>query len=185
MTCSLGNASLTPLHARVPAGGNITARWYNTWNPTVYPNEWKHDRGPLLAYMARCPGITCDNWDGTGSVWFKIAELAGNEHPANTSDRYWWMPGLIGGRPSKTRPDPSWTVTVPMNLEPGAYLVRHELIVIPGRPLNPDNPGQPEFFPSCAQLIVEGQGTERPTSKYLVSLPGAYKLSGWCISLLS
>lgn len=43
--------------------------------------------GPLLAYMAKVPsGYTAANWDGSGSVWFKIYE----EEPVFTTGAMNW-----------------------------------------------------------------------------------------------
>ena len=54
-----------------------------TWaaNPDIY------HPGPLLAYMAKVPaGKTAANWDGSGTVWFKIYE----DHPTVGSSALIW-----------------------------------------------------------------------------------------------
>lgn len=61
-------------------------------------------------------------------------------------------------------------VTIPSNIAPGNYIIRHEIIA-----LHLSNEmGGAEFYPSCSQLNISGSGTGAPTSSELVSLPGAY-----------
>ena len=61
-------------------------------------------------------------------------------------------------------------ITLPTNLAPGNYLVRHEIIA-----LHQANVLQgAQFYPSCTQLRVGGNETGIPDAQNLVSLPGAY-----------
>lgn len=61
----------------VAAGSNLT--W--TASPDIY------HPGPLMAYMAKVPtGKTAANWDGSGTVWFKIYE----DHPTVGSSALIW-----------------------------------------------------------------------------------------------
>ncbi|KAJ7241419.1 glycosyl hydrolase family 61-domain-containing protein, partial [Mycena rebaudengoi] len=53
---------------------------------------------------------------------------------------------------------------------PGAYPIRHEIITLHLA----DQPGGSEFYPSCSQICVGGNGTGAPKPEELVSLPGAY-----------
>lgn len=63
-----GTTAFAPNTLSVAAGS--TVNWGA--NPDIY------HPGPLLAYMAKAPaGSTAANWDGAGSVWFKIYE----DHP--------------------------------------------------------------------------------------------------------
>jgi hypothetical protein len=60
-----GSTNFAPSILSVAAG--------NTLGFTVSP-EIYHP-GPLMAYMAKVPsGYTAANWDGSGTVWFKIYE---------------------------------------------------------------------------------------------------------------
>jgi sarcosine oxidase gamma subunit len=61
-------------------------------------------------------------------------------------------------------------VTLPSNIAPGAYLIRHEIIALHLA----DKAGGAEFYPSCSQIRVGGSGTGVPKDSELVSLPGAY-----------
>lgn len=62
------------------------------------------------------------------------------------------------------------TATIPSNLAPGNYLLRHEIIALH---LATSFNGA-EFYPGCAQLRVGGSQTGVPSASDLVSLPGAY-----------
>ncbi|KAJ6480318.1 glycoside hydrolase family 61 protein, partial [Mycena sanguinolenta] len=61
-------------------------------------------------------------------------------------------------------------VTLPTNIAPGPYLIRHELIALQLATLL----GGAEFYPWCSQIRVGGGGTGVPTDNDLVTLPGAY-----------
>ena len=65
----------------------------------------------------------------------------------------------------------SFDVTLPQNLSPGGYLIRHEII---GLHLA-DTVGGAEYYPSCTQIRVGGDGTGAPSDT--VSFPGAYSAS--------
>jgi hypothetical protein len=56
------------------------------------------------------------------------------------------------------------TLAVPTQVEPGDYLVRHEIISLQN--------GDAEFYPSCTQIRVGGSQTGTPNQT--VSFPGAY-----------
>ena len=62
-------------------------------------------------------------------------------------------------------------VTIPSNLAPGNYMIRHEIIALHLAPTM----GGAEFYEGCAQLKVGGSQTGQPKASDLVSLPGAYK----------
>lgn len=89
-------------------------------------------------------------------VWFKIAEEGQN------ADGSWGTDPLTKGG------NAGYTYTIPECLEPGAYLVRHELIALHDAAQYPG----PQFYPGCHQIVVEGSGSTKP--KDLVSFPGAY-----------
>ncbi|OBT64607.1 hypothetical protein VE03_06381 [Pseudogymnoascus sp. 23342-1-I1] len=163
MTCNWdGTATASSLHAPILAGNNITAHWDN-FMPDVFPNVWPHSIGPILAYMAACPGDSCEGFDGSGDVWFKIGQL-GLSPEAEDLRGPWQQGGLL--QPGAVSA-PGYTVAIPKNLKPGKYLIRHEVIMLASRP--------PQFYIECAQLSITGNGTATPSSDYLASFPGTYK----------
>ena len=60
------------------------------------------------------------------------------------------------------------TVTLPTQVAPGGYLVRHEIIALQLAV----SLGGAEFYPSCTQILVGGSQTGTPNQT--VSFPGAY-----------
>jgi hypothetical protein len=62
-------------------------------------------------------------------------------------------------------------VTLPANLKGGDYLLRHEVIALHMA----EALGGAEFFPSCIQITVTGNGTSTATQKEMAHFPGAYK----------
>ncbi|KFY60703.1 hypothetical protein V497_03435 [Pseudogymnoascus sp. VKM F-4516 (FW-969)] len=128
----------------VTAGTNITFDW-----DADFPHS-----GPILTYMAKCEP-DCGHFTGNeGDVWFKIDEAA-----YGTS----WATQTLFDQDNK------WYSKVPECLAPGEYLVRHEIIALSG--CAQENKCQ--FYPSCAQVKVEGDGTAVP-SDGLIAFPGGY-----------
>jgi len=185
MTCNYDGASTTPsAHAPIQAGGTIKATWQSRAYPTY---QWSHSIGPIVVYMARCPGTSCEGFKGEGNVWFKIQQLGLKPNATNLLDGN-WMQDMIKNQPIRDNTG-KWTgefgpsgieTKIPQSLQPGPYLIRHEVFnynIVSG-------PFQPQSFPNCAQLMVEGDGTKFPGQDYLVSFPGAYKLDGKHLRLL-
>ncbi|RPA75656.1 cellulose-growth-specific protein [Ascobolus immersus RN42] len=135
--------------AEIAAGSTITAKW----------KQWTHQEGPVLVYMARV-GNQFSASDGNGKVWFKIDQAG---LLSGTISKGKWGAGQV----IKTG---QWTSTIPANLAPGNYLIRHELIAL-------HQANAPQFYPECAQLKVTGSGTGVPSGEYLASFPGTYKQS--------
>ncbi|KAI0809001.1 glycosyl hydrolase family 61-domain-containing protein [Irpex lacteus] len=116
---------------------------------------WPHEVGPLMTYMASCGNTPCDQFDPTGAKWFKIDQFGKKD--GNT----WYQADIASNHEA-------YDVTLPQNLAPGGYLVRHEIIALHlGNSL-----GGAEFYPMCVQLQVGGSGSGTPQST--VSFPGAY-----------
>lgn len=63
----------------------------------------------------------------------------------------------------------SVTYTIPECIEPGSYLVRHEIIALHSAYSYPGA----QFYPGCHQIKVTGGGSTVPSD--LVAFPGAYK----------
>ncbi|KFY34386.1 hypothetical protein V494_06815 [Pseudogymnoascus sp. VKM F-4513 (FW-928)] len=128
----------------VTAGTNITFDWKGG-----FPHS-----GPILTYMAKCDP-DCGHFTGNeGDVWFKIDEAA-----YGTS----WATQTLFDQDNK------WYSKVPECLAPGEYLVRHEIIALSGCA----SENKCQFYPSCAQVKVEGDGTVVPSTD-LISFPGGY-----------
>ncbi|KZT24340.1 lytic polysaccharide monooxygenase [Neolentinus lepideus HHB14362 ss-1] len=126
-----------------------------TWSGGDGQN-WPHNTGPLMTYMGACEGTTCDKYTATDTKWFKIDEVGKEANDSST-----WVQQEIMNRAT-------YTVTLPSNIEPGDYLIRHEIIALHLA----TSMGGAEFYPSCTQVRVTGNGNGTPNQT--VSFPGAY-----------
>ncbi|KAK7705335.1 hypothetical protein SLS64_005425 [Diaporthe eres] len=145
------NADTAPaaLVAEAAAGSDVELFW------TLWPESHV---GPTITYMAKCDNDDCTTYEpGTDAVWFKIQEN-GREGTSDT----WGATALMtaGG---------SVTYTIPECIEPGSYLVRHEIIALHSAYSYPGA----QFYPGCHQIKVTGGGSTVPSD--LVAFPGAYK----------
>ncbi|CDO75941.1 Auxilliary Activities Family 9 protein [Trametes cinnabarina] len=135
------------------------------------PGAWFHRVGPILTYMARCEGTTCDKFNATDAQWFKIAQAG---LITGSSDSEWVQNLTTQGQP--------YTTQIPEDLEPGQYLIRNEIISLQGA----QSPGGAEFYPSCTQLDIGGNGILVPNATvstadmYSADEPGilVYPLNG-------
>ncbi|KAJ7674084.1 glycosyl hydrolase family 61-domain-containing protein [Mycena polygramma] len=127
-------------------------------------STWPHDTGAMLTYMASC-GTDCTTFNSSAARWFKIAQLG--QISENSAE--WYQKRLMtkGVRSN---------VTLPANIAPGAYIVRHEIIALhlANIKYNGSKTRGAEWYPSCAQVLVGGNGSGAPKDSELVSLPGAY-----------
>ncbi|KAK6352834.1 Esterase/lipase/thioesterase [Orbilia brochopaga] len=136
-----------PISASVAPGSTISLKW------TTWPDSHK---GPVITYMAKCPGSCSSYSPGTAKVWFKVAEAG------KSSSGVWATTPLETNTP--------YTFKIPTGLAPGNYIVRHEIIALHAAYSYPGA----QVYPSCFQVTVTGSGTRSPPSSSLVSFPGAY-----------
>jgi len=133
----------------VKAGSTITAKW----------QQQSHPEGPVMVYMARVGGRSSrfSSHDGRGKVWFKIAQTGLISGTVNNGS---WGAGEV-------KKNMKYDAKIPARLAPGKYLIRHELIAL-------HVPNSPQYYMQCAQLVVSGRGSAKPSRKYLASFPGTY-----------
>ncbi|KAI0480626.1 glycoside hydrolase [Xylariaceae sp. FL0804] len=142
----LDEGESAPDTTAVTAGGTITID---------IPLTLYHP-GALSAYMAQVPsGSTAADWDGDGTVWFKIYQ----DLPTVSNGQYVW--------PSQN--EAKATFTIPACLANGDYLFRTEHVALHVA----ESVGGAQFYLSCAQVTVSGgSGAGDPSD--LVAFPGAY-----------
>lgn len=135
----------------VPAnpGSTVTFQWSGGAG-----QNWPHNTGPLMTYMASCGSTTCDKFNASGAKWFKIDQIGKKD--AST----WYQADIMQGD--------GFDVVLPQNLAPGGYLIRHEIIALHLA----TSVGGAEFYPSCTQVQIGGNGNGNPSPT--VSFPGAY-----------
>ncbi|KAK6532344.1 hypothetical protein TWF281_006533 [Arthrobotrys megalospora] len=136
--------------AVIPAGAKITFLW----------TDWQSDHpGPIMTWLAKCPGQCKDFKGNTGNVWVKIHQ-AGYDASLNPP----WASKRLPTQNS------TWPVTLPSTIEPGEYILRHEIL---GLQRTNTNGKLAQFYPACHQITITGNGkTKLPTG---VALPGAFK----------
>ncbi|CAL1697126.1 unnamed protein product [Somion occarium] len=135
----------------VPAnpGSKVTFQWSGGGG-----QKWPHNTGPLMTYMASCGSTSCGQFDPSGAQWFKIDEVG------RKSDGNWYQMDISKGA--------SFDVSLPQDLAPGGYLIRHEILALHLAV----SMGGAEFYPSCTQVQIGGNGSGKPNAT--VSFPGAY-----------
>lgn len=111
--------------------------------------------------MTSCGSDSCNStsFNATSASWFKIQEQG---RVPGTTDNTWFMSLMNSGAPAN--------VTIPSNIAPGNYLIRHELIALQIA----QTEGGAEFYPACVQVAIGGNGTGSPMENETVTFPGAY-----------
>jgi hypothetical protein len=114
-------------------------------------------KGSSSQLSSSCGNTTCDKFNSANASWFKIDEVG--KKADNTT---WFQADIMQGD--------THTVQLPSSLAAGDYLIRHEIIALHLA----TEQGGAEFYASCTQLRVGGNGTAAPAAGDLVKLPGAY-----------
>ncbi|KAI9452113.1 glycosyl hydrolase family 61-domain-containing protein [Lactarius psammicola] len=148
LTCGL-SAQLATQVAPANPGSVLEFFWGNPGQ-----ENWPHNTGPFMTYMAACDSTTCDKFNGSSAKWFKIDQIG------RKPNGDWYQQDVMNGSPV--------SVTLPTDVEPGDYLVRHEIIALHLAVSR----GGAEFYPSCTQIRVGGSQSGTPDQT--VSFPGAY-----------
>jgi cellulase len=145
IACNIGSTA-GALSAKAAAGASIEFFW----------TEWPEShRGPVMTYLANCNG-DCKDADPTTLDFFKIDEGGLN------ADGTWVSDTIIAQ-------NSTWTSTIPSDIAPGNYLLRHELLALHAA----GSVNGAQFYPVCANLEITGTGSAVPTDT--VKFPGGYK----------
>ncbi|KAJ2922628.1 hypothetical protein H1R20_g14458, partial [Candolleomyces eurysporus] len=146
-----GNKGPNQLTAKVKAGSAIKQYWNQVW---------PHDTGPVIVYLSKCPGSSCDNVNAQTAQWFKIEEAG---LLSGTVAKGVWAAGKMIADNS------SWTTVIPASVPSGHYLIRSETIALHSMPA--------QFYPECAQIEITDGGNVSPSADQLVTFPGGYSQS--------
>lgn len=134
------NAKPGASSAPVKAGGSVELQW----------TEWPESHhGPVITYLANCNG-DCSTVDKTTLKFFKIDEggLIDDSNVPGT----WASDNLISNNNSRT-------ITIPSTIEPGNYVLRHEIIALHSA----GNKNGAQNYPQCFNLKVTGGGSDSPS----------------------
>lgn len=140
IVCHIG-ATPAPITAKVTAGSNVTLYWTQDWPQS--------HQGPMLDYLASCPGDDCSKADPAQLKFFKIDAVGlvdGSKQPG-----VWGSDDMVSN-------NKSWTVQVPASIAPGQYVLRHELIAL--HAASQENGAQ--NYPQCVNIDVQGGGSAQP-----------------------
>ncbi|POS75413.1 endoglucanase [Diaporthe helianthi] len=126
-------------YATAKAGDTIEVYW-NTW-----PSSHK---GPVLDYLAKCPGNDCTTADKTALEFFKIDAVGLVSASADT----WAADQLISN-------NNSWVLQIPSTLASGNYVLRHEIIALHSA----ESADGAQNYPQCFNLAITGTGDLEPS----------------------
>jgi len=141
--------------ASIRSGSNMDFMW-TKWLPS--------HQGPMITWMAPYSG-EISQVNVNKLEFFKIHEAGLFEDGTWATDRMIANKGV-------------WNTTIPHDIKPGKYVVRHELISLHFATAHSNYsriPGgriAPQFYPSCYNVEVSGTGIATPKG---MTLPGAYK----------
>jgi len=154
MACNL-NPKTPEVLATVRAGSNMEFIW-TKWVPS--------HQGPMITYMAPYTG-------DISKVDVNKLEFFKSHEGGLYSDGKWATDRMIAA-------NGSWSTTIPHDIKPGTYVVRHELIALHFATSHsnywyiPGGAVAPQIFLSCYNVNVIGNGTATPKG---VIFPGAYQ----------
>ncbi|GAB1524752.1 hypothetical protein RhiTH_007907 [Rhizoctonia solani] len=158
IACSSAGYTPRKLTPEVPAGGQVGIRWGGDGGPDK--KQWPHPEGPAIAYLASCNG-KCSESNPSDARFFKIHEegLDTSRQPNQSgNDHLPWGQGMWAQ--NRMQYEDSWNyVTIPSDIMPGEYLLRHELISLH----DAHSGGQgAQYYPVCVQIKVTGGGNATP-----------------------
>jgi Auxiliary Activity family 9 (formerly GH61) len=134
------NATPAQLSAPVAAGGTVELQW-SPWPE----GHW----GPVITYLANCNG-NCSTVDKAKLDFVKIDQSG--------LINYTYIPGTWADN-ELIAANNSWTVTIPSSIEPGNYVLRHEIIALH----EAKSKDGAQNYPQCINLEITGSGTASPS----------------------
>ncbi|KAF2645727.1 hypothetical protein P280DRAFT_532065 [Massarina eburnea CBS 473.64] len=159
LRCNAGSAAAAS-NCAVKAGDTVTIEMHqhNSRGCTEEAIGGAH-YGPVLAYMSKVDDAATA--DGSSS-WFKVYQDTWGKASSTSqgSDDFW------GTKDLNTNCG-TMDFTIPSDLAAGDYLLRSEAIALHSA----SGVGGAQFYMSCYQLTVTGDGSATPAG---VSFPGAY-----------
>jgi hypothetical protein len=160
---------VTPnLTAEARAGSQISFRW-TQWLPSHH--------GPMTTWMAPYSD-NISTVDVNALKFFKIHEggLYRDQQFGEVDAKVPWAVKPNWETDKMIAANGLYNATVPWDIKPGNYVVRHELLALHFATTHSNYWGfgmvGPQFYPSCYSVRVIGNGTATPAG---VTFPGAYQ----------
>lgn len=120
-------------YVQIAAGGTLELQW----------TQWPEGHtGPVLDYLAPCPGDDCTNVDKTALRFVKVQEKG-------FENGEWATDALIANNNTAV-------TQLPSNIAPGKYVLRHEIIA---HHSSFERQGA-QFYPQCINLEITGSGSD-------------------------
>lgn len=141
-------------HVPIRAGDRMSIQW-NGWPLSHH--------GPILSYLAPCPGTSdgCASVDKTQLSFSKIDDSSPalvSEAPAGPPGT-WATDVLIAS-------NNSWLLEIPPSLEPGAYVLRHEIVALHYA----NQPDGAQNYPQCVNLwVMPSADQATPTARLVLA----------------
>ncbi|KAG9219621.1 hypothetical protein CCMSSC00406_0006057 [Pleurotus cornucopiae] len=165
------NGGINPYHQPVsqtiipvPAGATVTAEWHHTLSGAT-PIQLTPATRVQSFPTCKAKVNNATQTDVTGLKWFKIYQDG-----LDTSTNTWGVDRLIANAGKVS-------FKIPSCIEPGQYLLRHELIALHAAGSYPGA----QLYMECAQIQITGGGSTAPSPT--VNFPGAYAGSDPGISI--
>ncbi|RYP08937.1 hypothetical protein DL764_001590 [Monosporascus ibericus] len=149
-------------YVTVQAGSTIRLQWY-TWPESHV--------GPIMDYLAPCPGSDCTTVDKNQLKFVKLAQKG--LKPGVTSSTDWLKAWVID---DFIQDGFKWDVQIPRDIKSGAYVLRHEIMALHSAW---DTNGA-QAYPQCINLNVTNGGDTAvtngtaPTTFYQADGPGIH-----------
>lgn len=125
--------------------------------------------GPITIYAASCGG-SCSNFWATSARWFALDKRGlkpdGTFHTdefINAGENRLVSRSQCGTADKFVNAGFTFTTRIPNNMAPGEYLIRMNIVA-----LHSDT--RPQFYPSCIQVRVRGNGNGRPADNELAGI---------------
>lgn len=152
LVCNTKGGTEVGSSVKAAAGDKVTFHWwhYNPDDPADYALDPSH-KGAMQTWIANYTSS-----DGTGPIWSKLAE-DGFEGGKWATEKLMEKKGAV-------------EFSLPKALAKGKYLIRQEIIALhmaDGKGNDPSWPGRgAEFYPSCVQFEVSGDGNAVPDQDF-------------------
>jgi len=150
------------ISAQAKAGSTVVIDWNGSsfWPAGDTGLGPENHHGPVQTYLAKCSG-PCSQAVAQQLTWVKFQETARVQAGP--------VPG-VWGSDLLTKAGSTVTMTLPLGLESGEYVMRHEILA-----LHDAQNGDPQFYPMCTNLIITGDGSSPLPVAQGIQLPGGYR----------